>query len=211
MQSSKSKAPVPVCPLSIIRRAKVPGPIGERARLHVLNAYGPLVGASIRRIGLHRQDYQDAACGGTLGLLEALNRFNPDLGVPFGAFARPHVLREVLRAVYAGCKAVDRNRADEAVPGGEHSAAGLSAPCDDPADPRTPLPIDEVLRDESEELVGKALDALPSRGRSLVLDLFLRGKSQADIARRDGISRTAINKVFLRTKGDLVGRLACLN
>jgi len=211
LQSSKNSARPLACPLTVIRRAQASGPDADGAKLQVILAYRPLVGAVIKRLGIRANDYDDAESGGTVGILEALKRFDSGVGVPFGVFARGHVLREVLEAVYAGCKPPDGTR-DIAAGAGQMPVSDLpAAASEEPEDLCAVAPLDELIREETTELVRVALGTMPARGRDLVYDVFWNEKSQADIARTNGVSRVAINKVFLRTMHKLSLSLAALN
>lgn len=65
----------------------------------------PLVQAVASRFAFDRQRRDDLVQGGLLGLLHAMERFDPQRGVPFGTFAFPYIKDEVLKSFAAmkGC------------------------------------------------------------------------------------------------------------
>jgi len=78
-------APTPAAELELVRAAKA-GDTAARARL--VETFLPLIG-SVARIyrGSSRVDRVELLQEGVLGLLRALERFDPDLGVPFWGYA----------------------------------------------------------------------------------------------------------------------------
>ncbi len=72
-------------------------PARALARDRVVAAHLPLVEALARRYTGRGEPYDDLVQVGTIGLLTAVDRFDPGRGVPLGAFAVPHVLGEIRR------------------------------------------------------------------------------------------------------------------
>ncbi|MFI2608330.1 SigB/SigF/SigG family RNA polymerase sigma factor [Kitasatospora sp. NPDC018619] len=56
-----------------------------------------LVRFAIRRFNAHREPQEDLLQVGAVGLIKAIDRFDPDLGVEFTTFALPTVLGEIRR------------------------------------------------------------------------------------------------------------------
>ncbi len=52
---------------------------------------------SARRFGDRGEPHDDLVQVGRIGLLKAIDRYNPDFGVPFGAYATPTILGELRR------------------------------------------------------------------------------------------------------------------
>jgi RNA polymerase sigma factor (sigma-70 family) len=59
----------------------------------------PLVRREASRYRVWRMEYGDLVQAGLVGLLVAANRYDPDRGVPFGAYAQHWVRKEIQRAV----------------------------------------------------------------------------------------------------------------
>jgi len=69
---------------SLIRRARAGD---ETAREQLIRKLLPLVGSYARRFPTEGLDHTDLLQEGVVGLLRALDRFDPDRGVPFAAYA----------------------------------------------------------------------------------------------------------------------------
>ena len=94
-------APPPVCPMRAAVEELVAlapdDPARPAARDRVVAAHLPLVEGLARRYTGRGEPYDDLVQVGTIGLLTAVDRFDPARGVPLGAFAVPHVLGEIRR------------------------------------------------------------------------------------------------------------------
>jgi len=94
-------SPAPACPLRTAVDALVAlapdDPARPAARDRVVAAHLPLVEGLARRYTGRGEPYDDLVQVGTIGLLTAVDRFDPARGVPLGAFAVPHVLGEIRR------------------------------------------------------------------------------------------------------------------
>ena len=73
-----------------------PEPVG---RERLVATHGRLVEREVARYRTWHIDRADLRQAGILGLLIAANRFDPDRAVPFGAYARTWIRKEVQRAV----------------------------------------------------------------------------------------------------------------
>ena len=69
----------------------------ERARERVLQAHLPLVMALASRYSGRGEPLEDLVQVGSIGLVLALKRFDPERGVPFKSFAIPTVVGEIRR------------------------------------------------------------------------------------------------------------------
>jgi RNA polymerase sigma-B factor len=81
--------------LTLFRAYRERGDLTARERL--VGRYLPLVRALARRHGHHGEQLDDLVQVGTIGLLNAIDRFDPDRGVDFAAFAVPTVVGELRR------------------------------------------------------------------------------------------------------------------
>ncbi|MDD2373417.1 MAG: sigma-70 family RNA polymerase sigma factor [Syntrophomonadaceae bacterium] len=67
--------------------------------------------------------------------------------------------------------------------------------------------MDQLLANLEEEAVREAIRSLKPRQQELVLDIFYRGLSMAEVARRDGVRKMAIsnrmNKIIKRLRDNL--------
>ena len=69
------------------------------ARERLVAMHGPLVEREVARYRTWHIDRADLRQAGILGLLIAASRFDPDRAVPFGAYARTWIRKEIQRAV----------------------------------------------------------------------------------------------------------------
>ncbi|MFP5335556.1 MAG: SigB/SigF/SigG family RNA polymerase sigma factor [Actinomycetes bacterium] len=85
--------------LDVGRLARLPGDAPERAALRdsVVEAHLPLVRHLARRYADRGEPLDDLVQVGTIGLLKAVDRFDPDRGHAFSSFAVPTVLGEIRR------------------------------------------------------------------------------------------------------------------
>jgi RNA polymerase sigma-B factor len=68
-----------------------------RARERLIQQYMPLVKSLARRHSLRGEQYEDLVQVGCIGLIKAVDRFDPQRRVEFGAFAIPNVAGEIKR------------------------------------------------------------------------------------------------------------------
>lgn len=67
------------------------------ARARLIEAYIPLVESLARPYARHGERLEDLVQVGSIGLIKAVDRFEPERGVELGAFAVPNILGEIKR------------------------------------------------------------------------------------------------------------------
>jgi RNA polymerase sigma-B factor len=80
---------------SLIREYREDGNLLARDRL--IQQYMPLVKSLARRHSMRGEQYEDLVQVGCIGLIKAVDRFDPQRRVEFGAFAIPNVAGEIKR------------------------------------------------------------------------------------------------------------------
>ena len=80
---------------SLIREYREHGNL--RARERLIQQYMPLVKSLARRHSMRGELYEDLVQVGCIGLIKAVDRFDPQRRVEFGAFAIPNVAGEIKR------------------------------------------------------------------------------------------------------------------
>ena len=80
---------------SLIREYREDGNL--RARDRLIQQYMPLVKSLARRHCMRGEQYEDLVQVGCIGLIKAVDRFDPQRRVEFGAFAIPNVAGEIKR------------------------------------------------------------------------------------------------------------------
>ena len=69
----------------------------RRLRHHAIHTHLPLVHRCVNDVGPRRELRDDIVQVGTIGLIHAVDRFDPERGVGFHAYARPTIHGEILR------------------------------------------------------------------------------------------------------------------
>jgi RNA polymerase sigma-B factor len=105
-----------------------------RARERLIQQYMPLVKSLARRHSMRGEQYEDLVQVGCIGLIKAVDRFDPDRRVEFGAFAIPNVAGEIKRHLRdRGWPIKVPRRLQELRPGLCRCSAELSARLERPA------------------------------------------------------------------------------
>ncbi len=86
---------------TLIREYREEGDL--RARERLIQQYMPLVKSLARRHSMRGEQYEDLVQVGCIGLIKAVDRFDPDRRVEFGAFAIPNVAGEIKRYLRDRC------------------------------------------------------------------------------------------------------------
>lgn len=165
----------PVEEARLWRRYKTRGDGRSRARL--IEAYQPLVFKIVMHLRLREVVLMDMIQEGTVGLIEAVERYDPSRGVRFSTFAiyriRGRVLNALRRERTLGVEVLfgESNGSLEHVPD-PGAADGLAAV------------EDAVLLDQ----VVAAIDRLPERERRILRGAFLHAEEPRRIARELRIS-----------------------
>ncbi len=199
----------------------------EAAAGRLVDALRPLVAGLARRFEgrVGRADLEQA---GMVGVLRAARSFDPGQGTPFGGYATPFVVGEMLACVrqLTGTVKVPRSvtenqRAAAAAIEELTVVLGRSPTVPEIAEcakleqeavlealrlrlALTPVPLDEVdeqhlgLPDEAMARVGDRLERLYARSRRVVMLRFGLELSQREIATRLGISQMHVSRL-LRT------------
>ena len=108
---------------------------GDRhARERLIQQYMPLVKSLARRHSKRGELYEDLVQVGSIGLIKAVDRFDPERGVEFGAFAIPNIAGEIKRYIRdRGWPIKIPRRLQELHPGLCTCSAELSAQLERPA------------------------------------------------------------------------------
>src|SRR5919109_294957 len=161
-----------------------------RARERLIEAYLPLVRSLARRCARRGERFEDLVQVGAIGLIKAVDRFEPARGVGFGAFATPNILGEMrrhLRDRSALIRVPRRHRET----GMEVIRAPLSLAEVEPLD------VDGALGSSDDRVsVARGLGRLHCRERQAVRCRYFADMSQSEIAERLGISRTQTSRLL---------------
>lgn len=154
-------------------------------------------------------DTADLVSCGVLGLAEAFERFDPDRGVAFEAFAVPRVKGAIVDGIRAADwvprKARQRSRMtgepvavlvsmDES----RSSESGDQSAADRLADPIERVPGDELEAAEGRRELVDALNRLPERERLIVTLHYFEGVALQEIARSLGVTESRVSQLHTR-------------
>jgi len=117
---------------TLLREYREEGNLHARDRL--IQQYMPLVKSLARRHSMRGEQYEDLVQVGCIGLIKAVDRFDPQRRVEFGAFAIPNVAGEIKRYLRDRCWPIRvPRRLQELRPGLCACSAELSARLERPA------------------------------------------------------------------------------
>jgi RNA polymerase sigma factor (sigma-70 family) len=146
----------------------------------------PLVRYVVRRLrpASSPPELDDLVSAGTIGLIEAVDRYDPNRGVTFATFA----YRRIRGAVIEEISTSSTERSLEA-PIGEEPGYTLMDVTVDPSvsEPQSSAELSELL---------KAIGDLPDRDRE-ILGLSAAGHSGNDIAQRYGCSPSLVSRILV--------------
>lgn len=172
-------------------------PMVQRIAYKAAATYGAPVGV----------DVDDLVSSGIIGLAEAWDRFDPERGVAFVAYAVPRVRGAIIDAIRAS-DWVPRKARMKARETGEPVASLISfdgsqsdGETDAPgriADKDTPEPGFELLAAEQRQELLLALNRLPERERYIISAHYFEGVQLAHIAGEFGVTESRVSQLHGR-------------
>jgi RNA polymerase sporulation-specific sigma factor len=141
----------------------------RRSRARLIEAYQPLVFKVAMALRLHEAVLMDMIQEGTVGLIQAVERFDPDRGVRFSTFATYRIRGRILNALRR-----ERGRGADVEDAGEALAKVPDAAA-----------ADALASVEDAVLVRQivaAIDGLPARERRILVGAFLAAEEPGRIA-----------------------------
>lgn len=146
---------------------------------------------------------EDLEAAGIVGLIQAVDRFDPARGIPFEGYATLRVRGAVLDEVR---RLDDLSRTARARDDGQRAAVSLEL-LQERGELGDPTEIAEVdVRAESDGLrddVERALAAIPARERSILASYYSDGLTLAAIGRRLGVSEARVCQLHTRAIAQL--------
>jgi RNA polymerase sigma-B factor len=162
------------------------------ARRRLIEQHLPLVRALARRYRARGEPLDDLVQAGAVGLIKAVDRFDPGRGASLEAYAVPTVLGEIRRHLRDTGQPVHVPRGDL-----EAGVVVRAVPLDAADAPAAPEAADERL------LLERGLRALPRRQRRIVQLHYFGNLSQRGIADELGLSQVHVSRLL----NDSLGRL----
>jgi RNA polymerase sigma factor (sigma-70 family) len=191
--SMSLSSPVDIFPYGALASlANGNGPEAQAATERLVELFQPLIRDTVRKYTapypwLSPEQRADVWQAAQLGFIEALKRFDPSRGSSLGGYARKFILGEVRKIV-----------ADE----DEHRQCAeplANYVCAEDIVFEVTIEDEGLGRIEESEIVEAVrmfVFLLPDSHRYLVESLYWEGCSQAEVARRLGVSRAAVNKTL---------------
>jgi RNA polymerase sigma-B factor len=154
----------------------------DLARQELVRSHLPLVRAVARRYGGRGEDLEELVQVGSLALVKASGRFDPDRGVAFASFAAP--------AVEGGIRRHLRDRSGRATRVAAHTPDNGAAPAEAVGEP------DNFDESEFRVLLADRLRVLDERERRIVFLRFHADMTERQIASSVGISQAHVSRLL---------------
>lgn len=149
----------------------------------VLNNVG-IVGIVLKSLNLNTQD-EDLYSIGMIGVVKAINTFNPDKEVKFSAYATPIIRNEILMT-FRKKRIIPAFSLDEPYGLGNGESVNFSEMIAD-----SKRFDDEVIADMQ---MNQMLQTLSDRDKEII-SLSIEGKKQREIAEVCGVSQSQVSKI----------------
>lgn len=179
-----------------------------QARDYLVLEYAPWarrVAASVqRRLPTGIVEWQDHVQNSHIGMLEAMDRYDPARGIPFELYAQPRVRG----AVFNGVRQLRRSGRGELEPmdqvdGGETIAAFVSLILDAATEyiveqAADASPEGTYKSSQIQQLLGEAMMEMPERTRNIFVDHYYLHKPFNQVAEELGISKGRVSQLHSR-------------
>jgi RNA polymerase sigma-B factor len=169
------------------------------ARQQLIELHLPLVRALARRFASRGEQFEDLAQVGAVGLIKAIDRYDPGRGSSLTAYAVPTIVGEIRRHLRDSAQSIrpPRRKTDEQV---VVRAVALDADApswrDAGAERRLELGEERVL-------IEAGMRALPRRQRRIVQLHYFANLSQRGIASELGLSQVHVSRLLQDSLGKL--------
>lgn len=164
----------------------------NQSRTRIIESYQPLVFKLVMRLGAEEDQLMDLIQEGTVGLIEAVEAFNPDRGVHFSTYARHRIRGRMLN--YLSSKLQFAQRRDELL----HQLEDVETKSG------------QELMEECElsNKVAQAFSRLPSREQAVIRAVYLEEEQPQKVAQKMQISASYLYKLQKRAVRRLRGMLS---
>lgn len=169
------------------------------ARRRLIELHLPLVRALARRFACRGEQLDDLTQIGAVGLIKAVDRFDPCRGTSLGAYAAPTIVGEIRRHLRDSAQPVRLPRTGQEA-GLRIQAVPLAADGEAPPDASAEQSFE---RGEERVLIEAGLRALPKRQRRIVQLHYFGDLSQRGIASELGVSQVQVSRQLRESLGTL--------
>jgi RNA polymerase sigma-B factor len=168
------------------------------ARRQLIEAHLPLVRALASRFVRDGEQLEDLVQVGSVGLIKAVDRYDPRRGSSLTAYAVPTIVGEIRRHLRDGTQPLRVPRAQRGV------STVRAVPLDAAADVVRDAAAERRLElGEERLLLEKGLRTLARRERRIVQMRFFGGLSQRRIAAELGLSQVHVSRLLRESLGKL--------
>lgn len=180
------------------------------ARERLILEYAPFARRLVARMSVAQRSVaqrEDLVSVGVIGMIQAVDRYDPDKRVPFEAFAAVRVRGAVIDELRR-LSVVSRDRDVPGLPPALSIdtlvAEGLE-PCDEDAGLIDPL-LDADLRED----LAASLQTLPSRERFVLHAYYIERRRMCEIGKDLGLTEARVSQIHSQAVGRLRRALAAL-
>jgi RNA polymerase sigma-B factor len=168
------------------------------ARRRLIEEHLPLVRALASRFVRDGEQLEDLVQVGSVGLIKAVDRYDPRRGSSLTAYAVPTIVGEIRRHLRDGTQPLRVPRAQRGL------STVRAVPLDDAADIVRDTAAERRLElGEERLLLAKGLRALARRERRIVQLRYFGGLSQRRIAAELGLSQVHVSRLLRESLGKL--------
>ncbi len=186
----------------------------QAARTAIIEDHRQYVARLVARMGIPPttvEDREDLVSAGTVGLIDAVDRFDPDRGVPFEAFARARVrgaiIDELRRLDGRGRLFWKRVREGQAEETSLPKALSLDRLAESGSEPAIADASGLLLERDLLSDVGYALLTLPRRERDIIRRYYGGSRTLREIGRELGVTEARVCQLHARAITHLRGML----
>ena len=169
------------------------------AREQLIELHLPLVRAIARRFASRGEQFEDLAQVGAVGLIKAIDRYDPARGSSLTAYAVPTIVGEIRRHLRDSTQLLRLPRQN-----GDQPVAVRAVPLDADAPSWRDDDADRGLElGEERVLIEAGMRALPRRQRRIVQLHYFANLSQRGIASELGLSQVHVSRLLQDSLGKL--------
>ena len=168
------------------------------ARRRLIEEHLPLVRALASRFVRDGEQLEDLVQVGSVGLIKAVDRYDPRRGTSLTAYAVPTIVGEIRRHLRDGTQPLRVPRTQRGL------SPVRSVPLEGAADMVRDTAAERRLElGEERVLIASGLRALPTRERRIVHLRYYGGLSQRRIAAEVGLSQVHVSRLLRQSLGKL--------
>jgi len=187
----------------------IPAPPAEEAAVTANLGLVRFIAARIASSLPVHVELEDLVQTGTLGLIDAVRRYDPSKGIPFPAYARYRIRGSILDSLRALDWATRNQRKQRKASLSTRHETQDDLPAPDVACGENLHPDKLYEAHEARELIRKALVVLPARHRRVVLMYYSGDWSMRAIGRTLGVNESRVSQIHKSALDKMKRALSC--